>query len=280
MRTLAALTLIFVSGFVQAQQKVMLNWSFQPNKVYTTTISNSIDMTMDISGNPDKIKDIKAKGGTFPMKVTGVNDMKLTTTTGRQSSDRSIPLKIVYDKVWTLQKVGDQEKGENSPLTGLVIEGAFLDQKKLRIDTIISENANDALRGALRSTVETMLQQVKFPSTPMKVGDTFDQSIPMSIPVPGMPPIEMTIKTNYKLREITKNLAKFDIEQKVTLDMDVAPVKINVEGQGTGTTDFDFTISTIVDYSAKLDFVMKMLIEDITLTANASSVSKQQVVMK
>lgn len=280
MRILFFVAFLLLAGSASSQDQVALVWTFQPNRVYTTSTTTTMDMSMDISGNPTKVNDVKSKGGAFPMKVSGLSDIKLTTTTGKQAPDKSVPLKIVYDKMWTMQKVGDTEKGENNPLTGLAMQGTFTRENKIKIDTIISENVNAEVRAALRATIESALIMIKFPNKPFKVGDTFDQNIPMSIPVPGMPPIEMQINTNYKLREISKSLAKFDIVQKVTLNLEKAPIKISVEGQGNGTADFDFSVGTMVDYAAKLDFTMNMFIEDLILTAVASSNVKQNVVVK
>ena len=69
------------------------------------------------------------------------------------------------------------------------------------------------MRNVLKTTLENVQQAIKFPEKPMKVGESFNSEIPMTIPMEGMNPISVKINMEYLLTEIKDGKAFFDIKQ-------------------------------------------------------------------
>ena len=84
------------------------------------------------------------------------------------------------------QTQNGQTNQKDSPLKGMRIEGRYDSNNVFKVDTIIGSNVNSALRTTLTSTLENVQEQIKFPDYPLKLGDRFNQTLPMTIPVAGI----------------------------------------------------------------------------------------------
>ncbi|HQQ97092.1 MAG TPA: hypothetical protein PLX35_07500 [Cyclobacteriaceae bacterium] len=279
MRNLLLLSLIIAALTSRGQDKVTFRTYFKPNKVYKTTMVTSSETEVDFTGNQEKIEKIKARGVKLPMIVSGSNEMTTTTTTGAYRDDKSFPARMVYGKVTASQVVNGRESNEEKPASGLIVEGFYNSDNKFRIDTLISDRMDESTKKVIKSTVENVQQLIRFPENPMQVGDTFEQNLPMQIPIAGLNPVKVLINTSYKLKEIQHGKATFDIIQTVTLDMSNGQANISASGEGTGISEFDMVNNAITRYESDLTMTMKMTVDDLIVSAkiNSKSKSKQMV---
>lgn len=243
-------------------------------------MTTSSETEVNFTGNEEKIEKIKANGTKLPMIVAGSSEMTTTMTTGAMTADQSFPAKMTYGKVMANQIVNGKETKEEKSMSGLVIEGFYTQENKLRIDTMISDRMDENTKRIIKSTLENVQQQIKFPEKPMQVGDSFDQELPMQIPVAGLNPVKVVITTNYKLKDISGGKAKFDIVQTVTLDMENEQTNVSASGEGTGISEFDIANNTTTRYESELTMTMKLSADDLIISARINSKSKQLVTVE
>jgi hypothetical protein len=275
------LLLVFVLAYLSShgQDKVVFKSFFKPNKVYTTTMSTTSETEVDIAGDEAMMERIKASGTKLPIVVIGLNESVITSTTGSLTSKKTMPVKIVFEKALRTQKQGEKSV-EDTSMTGLAVEGHYEDGIKLTVDSVISDKFDNAGRAVLKSTLESIMQQVSFPEAPMKIGDNFEQKMPIQIPIGGQKPISMVIITDYKLIAIKNNIATFDIKQTVTLDMSIEQFKVSASGSGAGVSEFDIANSTISKTDTNLAMTMSMNEGGMEMTAKVKSLSKQSVTVR
>jgi hypothetical protein len=240
-------------------------------------MTTSSETEVDFTGNEEKIKKIKANGIKLPMIVAGSSEMTTTMTTGAIKADHSFPAKMTYGKVIATQIVNGKETKEEKSMSGLIIEGFYTQENKLRIDTMISDRMDENTKRIIKSTLENVQQQIKFPEKPMQVGDSFDQKLPMQIPVAGLNQVNVVITTNYQLKDISNGKAKFDLVQTVTLDIENEQTNVSATGEGTGISEFDIVNNTTTRYESDLTMTMKMTADDLVISAKINSKSKQIV---
>ena len=280
MRNLLLLSLIIATLTSYGQDKVTFKTYFKPSRVYKTTMTTSSETEVDFTGNEEKIEKIKANGTKLPMIVAGSNEMTTTMTTGAMTADHSFPAKMTYGKIIASQIVNGKETKEEKSMSGLIIEGFYTQENKLRIDTMISDRMDENTKRIIKSTLENVQQQISFPEKPMQVGDSFEQKLPMQIPVAGLNPVKVVITTNYKLKEISSGKAKFDIVQTVTLDMEIEQTNVSASGEGIGISEFDIANNTTTSYESDLTMTMKMTADDLIISAKINSKSKQLVTVE
>ncbi|MDF3076226.1 MAG: hypothetical protein K0S09_115 [Sphingobacteriaceae bacterium] len=275
MKNFLLLGLVLGSLTSFAQDEVKFKAYFKPDKVYQTATTTSSETQVNFEGNNEKIEGIKAKGIKLPMIVSGSNELKTTIATGSVTAENDFPAELKYHKMLINQTMNGQETSSESPISGLIIKGYYNQDNKLRVDTMISDKIDQNMRNTLKSTLENIQQQITFPENPMHIGESFDQKLPMEIPVAGLNPVKVLINTNYKLKEISNGKANFDILQTVALDMNNKQANISASGGGAGTAEFDIANNLISKYESDLTMTMKTTVDDLTITAKTNTTSKQ-----
>ncbi len=270
------LTLIFSSSFGQSNE-IIFKTELKPDRIYSSTILTSIKSEINFSGAKEKIEQIKSKGVKLPMIVEGSNEIVTITTTGVNSDNNSFPVTIVYESMKSKNVINGNVTEKENPITGLIVEGFYSPETKLKIDTIISSNIDDNIRYVLKSTIESTQQLVSFPTGPMKIGDIFEQSLPMTIPIAGMKPAKIVINMTYKLTDISEKNATFDILQTVQLDMSIEQTNLEASGSGTGIIIYDIRNNYITKNDTDLLIDMVMNMDGLMLRAKMKSITSQSV---
>lgn len=277
MRYLAILFCVVTSLTCSAQDGVAYKAYFKPYKIYNTRTLVSSKSEVDYSGNQEIIGNMKASGANIPMIISVINDMTTTTTTGGYSADQVLHAKVVYGKVTSTQNLNDQETSRELPFSGLIIMGFYNKDNKLVIDTMISETMDNTAMKIFKSTLDMMPQQIKFPETPLKVGESFEQKLPMKIPIVGYGAAGVVVVTTYRLVEIKGDKAFFDMLSNVTMDMANYTAGVSATGEGFGVSEFDMVSNTITWDESELTMIMKMNVNGLVVSAKTITKSKQLV---
>lgn len=268
-----------ITAFAQTNG-VTFKVKFLPNTNYTTTLNTFLKSAVTLNGSEEQMARVKANGVTLPIIVESKSNMISTISTGALLEDQSFPAVISYGEVKSSQTSNGKEKESESPISGLIAKGRYNSEGKFRVDTLMSDKLNDGLRHTLKATLESVQQQILYPDKPMRIGDKFEQKIPMSIPVSGMDPVKVTINTEYKLRDINGDLAIFDITQTVQLDMQVEQSNIKALGSGTGVSEFSVKNSFMTKYESNMDMQLTMDVNGFNITTAVNSKTNQQVEIK
>ena len=280
MRNLTLLVFIITSLTCSAQDGVTFKAYFKPNKIYKTTIITVLKSEVDFSGDPEIIDKMKASGTSIPMIMSVSGELITTTTTGEYSTDKSLPAKIVYEKMTSTQKLNGKETTADQPASGLIIVGFYTTENKLVIDTMISKTMDSTAMKIFRSTVEMVPQQIKFSETPLKVGESFEQKLPMKTPAVGLRSAGVVIVTNYKLVAIKGAKAIFDVLSNVTMDVAEDKAGISATGKGFGVLEFDMINNVVTRDESELTMIMKMNVNGLLLSSKTISKLKQLMTLE
>ncbi|NLR80372.1 hypothetical protein [Chitinophaga eiseniae] len=260
-----------LSQLTYAQKKVLFKVAFAPDKTYKTTMTNLTDMEMMVKGDSAMIAQITAGGMKLPIMMQMHQDVATTTKTGTLRADKKIPLTITYDKLSITQSVNGQENTQNAnPFANAVIEGTTMGDGKIAIDTIKGVT-DEALKAALRQMVNGIQASIKFPENELKIGDSFDQELPMNLPIPQAD-MKMTLLTKYTLKEIRGNKAIFDLKQNITMDMSIQDTnKGKGIGTGTGAMIFDIDKKIAEQSNSDIQFQFEFGVSGMTMSANCKA---------
>lgn len=271
------LFLIFGITSCAQKQETRFESKFRPNMVYTMTFLTNSKSEVNFDGPKEKIDKIKASGIVLPMVTENTSRFSTKTTTGTSDSNKNFKAIMEYGEIESIDKLNGEENKSSSPISGLIIKGQYNENNNFKIDTMISETLDQNLKNTLRTSLEGIQSHIKFPDKPMKVGESFDQNIPMNIPIAGVAPVKVNINTNYKLTQIKESQADFDIRQTVTLDMDSNQLEVKASGGGKGRAEYDIEKMYIVKNETNLELNLTVKVSDLVVNAKISTLSNQDV---
>lgn len=245
MKKSIALLAFLVAGYASAQKSSVFEIKIQPQKKYTlesTTINN---MNMDIPGQG-------------PMTIMQDTKSPMTITAAKADATGKVPVEIKYGDVVTKQLFNGQSQEQKSPVSGATITGTFDDNGKFNMDKVTGEGITDEMKTSINAMLETGLKQINFPKKTLAIGDTFDDSTPLKIPLGQLGTMNATIKTNYTLKKIENGIGFFDTKQVMTLDSDMKELNMKATGSGNGTVEVSIADKYIKKNASALDMDMSV----------------------
>lgn len=260
--------------------EVVFYAKFQPNLEYTMVTENTSKTIVNFTGPEEQINIIKESGIQLPMISEGSASMTSTIKTYKLEEDSTFKVKIIYDKFKSIQIQNGEQTVKDSPIAGMQIEGICNSRSKFKIDTIISNKIDDVTRQTLTYTLENVQGQINFPDYPLKVGDSFNEVTPMSIPVAGISNVGIVIKTTYELVSIGGDIATFDFKQDIQLNMAIEQMNVTATGSGIGKSHFDMEKKFIIKYESDLTMELEMQVGELEVKAEVNAISEQNVTIK
>jgi hypothetical protein len=270
------LTIITLTSCAQ-KQEVKFESMIKPNRVYIMTFKTSSKSIVDFNGPKEKIERIKEKGITFPVITENKSEMVTTIYSDSLEKDQSFHATMKYGEIKSIDINNGAETESGSPISGLIIKGVYNSENKFKIDTFISEKIDANLKNTLKASIENAQDQINFPDKPMKIGDDFNQKMPMSIPIAGLNPIKVVINTNYKLIKIKDNIASFDLKRTIKLEVENQQFEVEASGGGKGISEFDIMNMYLTKEESDLDILLKINIKDMIVKTEIKSTTSQNV---
>lgn len=267
------LPLLFFVTFFQAQQSVVIRYEYAPNSEYVMKTTSNTDGLMLFRGDKEFEKLLKKSGQPTEMKISNQNSMNVNVKTLEKNGDKT-PFIFSYTEVRDNGMINGKPVPKIYNLDGLKIFGNYVNGNKPEIDRFEGGNLDEATKKILMSAISQMSKYVDFPTTPLKPGDSFDQTMPFSFPVAGVGNIEMTIHINYLLKSIDGKDAHFDLVQDLTLNTTkIADYKISGKGNGKGNCVFDTGRNFLSSMNNETDISVAVEIpgENVTIENKAKS---------
>jgi len=234
------LAIVLLAAFaVKAQQQVQFKIKLQPNRIYKITGGINLNATANLSGDPEALNKLKQQGMTQPLNMVMTLEMAGTGKTGAINAEKKFPINYQYEPA----KISGNLNGKELPIpakkTGVSVQGFVDENGKITLDSLNNQKLNDSVTRAMAMKMMSTIQsKISFPDKPMKVGDSFTQSVPFNIPAGGSN-LDINVSITYKLINIQGNTANFDLIQAVDMKLDVKGAKINISGTGTGKLVYD-----------------------------------------
>lgn len=246
------LGMTMITSLMTAQESIIFKQSVLPNSIYKSFMQTTVGSETVFGA------DSTSGMGMAPMVSSGVTSMYYSVISDGLS-DNKIPAVMEYDSLVSQQFVNMSETPmEMVMFKGTKIYGEFDVQGAFTLDTIVGD-IDATMRSTMEQTLKQFSQAIIFPEKAMKIGDDFTQEVPFSIPLPGKEPMEMKIKTNYKLMEVKEGIAYFDLIQEYVMESkDLADMSMTGKGEGKLEFDIKNQFSIVMETESKSELMMKM----------------------
>jgi hypothetical protein len=133
------------------------------------------------------------------------------------------------------------------------------------INEIRGEHIDSSVAEPLKESLAKMMQTVTFPDSPIKLGESFSHTLPMSLPVPGAAPIQIEITSTYILRDIGARQGQFDMNQRFELSSQSDSLRVALTGRGDGKMVYDRQLSQIISMQTQSAMTMKVSVGTFTV---------------
>ncbi len=258
MKKIATIYLLLISALSQlkAQQSVLFNMKYMPNRTYTSTMKMDMNMEMTMTGDSTVMEQMKNSDQKFPMIMQMQTATDLGIKTGAISANR-FPINMTIDVTGSKMKMNGVEQTIPMPADAKQnISGECTLDGKLSFESVTGTKVGDSVKQQLTKVIEMIQNGIIFPDKPMKVGDTFTQDMPVDIPLAGNTS-KMMAKAVYKLIAIENKKAYFD----VVFDMDMKLANtMDMKGGGSGKLVYDMVnnFQTTMQETMKVDYSMTL----------------------
>ncbi|MFN8342575.1 MAG: hypothetical protein U0V64_12960 [Cyclobacteriaceae bacterium] len=263
---------------VYAQKAQLFQSYLTAEKSYKITQTSDISGELNFMGSEELVEQLKQQYGGLPLLFTAKSNQVMTTTTGAIRPDQSVPFETHVDEYTTTQNMGGQTNTQANPIQGMVIAGHLDSRHKVTIDTLFGTAMTPELKGLISTVID--VAQIQFPERPLKKGDSFDQDVPIEIPVAGVATMKMNIHSTYTLTGIEQGLGKFDVVQVVTLNMPDSNLDLSATGNGTGKGEFNIAQHMLTSFKSDLTMVMKVNIDGMEISLKMKSITDQKVIQQ
>jgi len=271
-RTLLNLSLIlFITIASCAKQSAVFKVNFEPESIYSNRMEQVITTQISYNGSADFLNELRTQGITNP--TISVDTLKIISefVTGRLDTNGYFPVTTELKNI------------EGGLFNSLDFRfKAFGKSKKNEFPLFDSIQSNGIAKEQNQSILEMLknsFSQINFPNNPLKVGETFEQETPLLIPF-GDRPIELKIRTVYKLRQINGELAIFDIEQHIQLSEKYHNSPIIAMGEGKGFLYYDLEYFYVIELETETDMKMELNRGEFSVIVNQTTLAKQKTTMK
>lgn len=112
--------------------------------------------------------------------------------------------------------------------------------------------------------MESILNQVQLPERLVKIGESFEQILPMAFPI-GPMVLDMEIINNYTLTKIANGLGYFDLIQEMVLKSNFEDAEMRLDGSGEGHMEYDIKNQFFTKYAVEMEMNMTMELEEFTM---------------
>jgi hypothetical protein len=216
------------------------NVRYKPETKYDETIQQTSEVNLKYIGSEEFLQKLKDKGLQNPTITNNDSKREIVVKTGKLVDKNSFPLTMEF--VNTISS-----DGKKAIPDGTLISGIGTMDKMPVLNSIVSESLDEDYKKALLETLQGMLSQLSFPVKEMKVGDSFSQESPLSIPI-AETTIKMAITTTYILTGVSANKGYLDVNIVYTMESDIFNYDVRATGSGKGSIIYDIKNSFISRY--------------------------------
>ncbi|MBK9980828.1 MAG: hypothetical protein IPP15_00135 [Saprospiraceae bacterium] len=249
-------------------QKIYFKPELKPNKIYWTTIEDETTTNVTYSGNKDFLEKLKEQGITTPIILKKKSMTKSKMQTFDLQKNKRFRMKSEI-----LEVTSSTDSSGVNPMEGVIIYGTGTKNIQIMIDSITG-TSNEELKSLLSKGMEQLTQQNIFPDKKLKPGESFEKMTPVIFPISSDKSISMELINTYRLDSITNELAYFNIDQKIRMDLSIKDQDLEVHGTGSGKIVYDLAIKNNRLYETRLEFSFVMNIKDISISFSSVTFSK------
>jgi len=269
MKKLIPFVLLVAAFTANAQKGIIFKMKYLPNSNYSAVTNITMKVNLNLSGDNNLAASINPGGG--PLNMDMAMNMDGTIKTGAKGANNTFPISIGY-------KMGEMNMTMNGkkidiPIPTLTnnttaIYGHIDESGKLKADSIGGAAVKDTSEKSIAAMMNMIQNAVKFPETPLKVGEIFTQEMPFNLPVAGTG-LAMNAKVTYKLVSINAGNAYFDVEQTMDIKIPVKDDFITISGTGNGKMVYSIKDSFPTEFKSDLTLKAKGKVTTLAIDGTA-----------
>lgn len=269
------LILLPLFNYGQSSKEILdFKIGYAPQTSYKQVVEQSSDTELYYIASDEILEKLKNKGVENPTLTKNITLIESVFKTGKIEKDGNFPVVIEFltttnSENKTIIPNGTRIYGKASPST------------MPKLDSVVSKEMDASFKKNLLQTVQSMFSQIALPEKKMKIGESFTQVTPLTVPLAGNS-IDMEITTIYKLLNKNDQIANFDIVQKYVakIAFDEGKFNINADGSGNGKLVYDipnhFTTKFVLDIG--LNFEVKQDLFNLKLKSNSGFNQSVQII--
>ncbi len=257
MKNLTILFLLCCLSFTaQSQDKILFHVHHKPEMTYEQMDNSTSQTTIKYSGSKEFITKMEEKGMKNPTIKTEKNTTKTQTTTGKMK-DNQFPVLMNFLET-------SNSEGKKPVPDGTLLHAHCELGKLPTIDSIESKDMNEELKQQMLPVLQSAFSQLTYPKKEVKIGESFSDKTPLSIPMGGAS-LDMDITSTYKLLSVKNGLAIFDVKQVYTMKTKIEDLKMSATGSGKGTITYDIANNFFLHHELKNTMTMYMKTEQFNM---------------
>ncbi|HEY9166097.1 MAG TPA: hypothetical protein VIS48_08055 [Candidatus Kryptonia bacterium] len=212
-----------------------------PNSTYNISMDIRSESTIKFVADNETLALLHNSGLKNPTKSSSVQKVEETIKSGNAGSDSSFFVRMTINKFDNVRRVNGVESstGPGISMSGLEVTGIYTKENRLTNIRIEGGKLTEEMRTAIGTMAENALGNIRYPDKPMAIGDSFQQQMPMVIPIPGYSPARLEMVVSYKLTRVDGDTAYFDNTYTMKMDQEEHEYKMELSGGGAGTLKHD-----------------------------------------
>ncbi|TVZ26586.1 hypothetical protein JM83_1562 [Gillisia sp. Hel_I_86] len=262
------LSIIILTSFISCGQETFeFKSEINPEKTYSLTMNMSSTNRVNYLTENSELKGKTAESN---------NSTKMTriTTTKEIMNNDSFPAIIEYGQIITTI---NGSKTTN-PISGTIVKGTYFDNK-LNVKEVLSNDLDEKTKNGIKYALENVKPDIDFPKKPLKIGDSFEHNMPMTIPIEGANPVKIEIIKTFTLKSVKENIAIFILKETIQLSTQIEQTNVTANGDGNGIVEFDINENQIIKNNASFTIEVNVKIND-DITVNSIVNSNSEVETK
>lgn len=257
------LLLINLSCFCFAQDELTFKIIYKPSTKYNLTTKQTTHTEATYSGSDEFLEKLKEKGVQNPTITKVGATVESEFNTGKLNGSGTFPVTMVFIRT------SNNDNNTQIP-DGTTIYGTGTTTDLPTFDSVASATLSDEFKEGLLLTMKSLFSQVSLPEKKLKVGESFSQETPLSIPI-GASKLEMVVLTGYRLVSINNGVGNFDIVQTYTLKTTIGEQPINATGKGKGSLQYDISNNFYNGYQLDSEIIIKLDLEGFSLDVKSNT---------
>ncbi|WJS96922.1 hypothetical protein NYQ10_10805 [Flavobacterium johnsoniae] len=263
--------LLFISATIfnygQSNQILDFKAGYSPQTVYNQTTINSSDYEVTYSGSETFLETLKKNQVPNPTAIKSIMTIEIVSKTGKTDKEGTFPITIEYLKAV-------DGNGRTIIPSGTLLYGKTSETTLPKMDSIVAKDMEESMKNVIFQTVQSTFSQLVMPQKKLKIGESFVQESPLTLPIAGIN-IEMVITTVYKLKSMNSKNAFFDISQTYTMKMSDTRFDTSGSGIGNGDLIYDIPNHFMAENNLKMDFNLDLKDTDFSIQLKSKSEFKQ-----
>lgn len=268
MKKLLLLPLLLLVLKLQAQQETIFKIKYLPNHSYVGGMSLGAVGNINVSGNDTVIKKLAAQGLTMPLVLNLNMKMNTDTKTGAATA-QGFPLTMKFN----FDTLDISVNGNKVPVpmeklgSGMTVYGHGSKDGIFMSDSVSGMGAKkDTAKSKMDQMVNNLQKNIKFPDHPMKIGESFTQGLPLSLPM-GNGNMNLKAETVYTLTNIADGKAYFDVKPSLNMTIPIKGNNLTLTGTGSGKMVYSIKDHFATDYTTTLNLKLNGEVEKLQIDA-------------